>query len=70
ILGKTFIVTTIISTFVYPAFLSAMQAIPGITRLTDNVMLATIYGGVLLGIGVGLIVRVGASTGGTDILAL
>ena len=33
-------------------------------------MLATIYGGVLLGIGVGLIVRVGASTGGTDILAL
>ena len=70
ILGKTFIVTTIISTFVYPALLSAMQAIPGITRLTDNVMLATIYGGVLLGIGVGLIVRVGASTGGTDILAL
>ena len=40
--GKTFIDTTIISTLVYPAFLSAMQAIPGITRLTDNVMLATI----------------------------
>ena len=33
-------------------------------------MLAALYGGALLGIGVGVIVRVGASTGGTDILAL
>lgn len=33
-------------------------------------MLATIYAGALLGIGIGLVVRVGASTGGTDILAL
>ena len=33
-------------------------------------MLAALYGGVLLGIGIGLVVRVGASTGGTDILAL
>ena len=33
-------------------------------------MLATVYAGALLGIGIGLVVRVGASTGGTDILAL
>lgn len=69
-LGKKFIITTIASTFLYPASLSIMQAIPGITGLTDNMMLATLYGGALLGIGVGLIVRVGSSTGGTDILAL
>ncbi|MDO5101259.1 MAG: YitT family protein, partial [Eubacteriales bacterium] len=47
-----------------------VQMIPGITGLTDNMMLATLYGGLLLGLGVGMIVRVGASTGGTDILAL
>ena len=69
-LGKKFIVTTIMSTFLYPAFLSVMQAIPGIEDLTDNIMLATIYAGVLLGLGIGIIVRVGSSTGGTDILAL
>lgn len=69
-LGKKFIITTIASTFLYPACLSIMQAIPGITDLTDNMMLATLYGGALLGIGVGIIVRVGSSTGGTDILAL
>ncbi len=69
-LGKKFVITTIASTFLYPACLSVMQAIPGITELTDNIMLATLYGGALLGLGVGMIVRVGSSTGGTDILAL
>lgn len=70
ILGKKFVVTTIASTFLYPVCLSVMRAIPGITTLTDNLMLATLYGGAVLGIGVGLVIRVGASTGGTDILAL
>lgn len=69
-LGKKFIFTTIASTFLYPVCLSIMQAIPGITTLTDNIMLATLYGGAVLGLGVGIIVRVGASTGGTDIIAL
>ena len=69
-LGKKFVITTIASTFLYPACLSVMQAIPGVTQLTDNIMLATLYGGALLGLGVGVIVRVGSSTGGTDILAL
>ncbi len=70
VLGKKFALTTLISTIVYPVFLSVVQAVPGITRLTENVMLASLYGGALLGIGIGLVVRVGSSTGGTDILAL
>lgn len=70
VLGKKFALTTIVSTFAYPAFLSVAQMIPRITELTDNIMLATLYGGVLLGAGIGLIVKVGSSTGGTDILAL
>ncbi len=70
VLGKKFALTTLISTFVYPVFLSVMRSIPGITELTDNIMLAALYGGALLGLGIGLVVRVGASTGGTDILAL
>lgn len=70
VLGKKFAVATIASTFIYPTFLSIMQKIPGIDGLTDNLMLATLYAGALLGVGIGLIVRVGSSTGGTDIVAL
>lgn len=70
ILGKKFAVTTIVSTFLYPLCLSVVQKIPGITMLTDNQLLSAIYAGVLMGIGIGIIVRVGASTGGTDIIAL
>lgn len=70
VLGKKFAITTIISTFVYPLFLAITQEIPGITEITDSQMLAAVFGGLLLGGGIGLIVRQGASTGGTDILAL
>lgn len=69
-LGKKFAFTTIISTFVYPLFLAIAQGIPGIKTLTDNMLLATVYAGLLLGVGIGLVVRQGASTGGTDIVAL
>lgn len=70
VLGKKFALTTLVSTVVYPVFLSIVQAIPGITKLTYHIMLASLYGGAVLGLGIGLVVRVGASTGGTDILAL
>ena len=66
-LGKKFALTTIISSFIYPIFLSMAQSIPGIDKVPENnAMLAALYGGVLLGIGIVLVVRVG----GTDILAL
>lgn len=70
ILGKKFAVTTIVSTFLYPLCLSVIQQIPGIATLTDNQLLSALYAGALMGIGIGIIVRVGASTGGTDIIAL
>ena len=34
-----------------------------------DIMLATVFGGVLLGVGLGLVVRAGATTGGTDMAA-
>ncbi|MBO8137696.1 MAG: YitT family protein [Desulfotomaculum sp.] len=36
---------------------------------TDNLLLATIYGGVLNGLGLGLVFRFKSTTGGTDMLA-
>lgn len=40
-----------------------------IPTLTDNLMLACIYGGVLSGLGMGLVFRFGGTTGGTDLAA-
>jgi len=70
ILGKKFAVTTLASSVIYPLMLSIMQSVSGIANLTDSEFLSLLYGGVLLGVGIGLIVRVGSSTGGTDSLAL
>ena len=50
--------------------LALFQKIPGIDTLTGNDLLAAVFSGLLLGVGIGLIVRQGASTGGTDILAM
>lgn len=69
-MGKKFALTTIISTILYPVFLGVMQRMPGIENVTDNVLLAVIYNGLLIGLGVAMIIRVGSSTGGSDIIAL
>ena len=71
ILGKKFAMKTILSTICYPLFLSllsflAAHYIPPDTCIMDK-YLATIYGGALMGIGVGCVFRTGASTGGMDI---
>lgn len=42
----------------------------GMLDLSDHLMLATIVGAVILGVGVGLVVREQATTGGTDIVAM
>ena len=70
VLGKKFLLTTIGSSLLYPVLLGFMQRIPGITSLTDNVLLAALLAGGLVGISVGMVMRVGASTGGTDVLNL
>lgn len=69
-LGRKFALTTIASTVLYPVLLALFQRVPGIGTLTDNNLLAALFSGLLLGVGIGLIVRQGASTGGTDILAM
>ena len=63
-LGKEFAAKTLISSVVYPIFMRLLANVPA---LTDNLMLASIYTGVLLGVGIGLVFRVNASTGGMDI---
>lgn len=70
ILGWKFAATTVASSILYPMFLALFQRIPGITEFTDNALLAAIFGGVLLGTSLGLVMRVGSSTGGMDVVVL
>ncbi len=70
VIGKKLFFTSIASTLLYPAFLAIMQRIPGIDKFTDNDLLASLFAGVLMGLALGLVMRVGSSTGGMDIANL
>lgn len=70
VLGWRFVLSTIASSLLYPVFLGAAQRVPGIDYLTADPLLAALLGGGLVGIAVGLVMRVGSSTGGTDVVNL
>lgn len=70
VLGREFVLTTVASSMLYPLFLGIVQRIPGIDALTDNLMLAALFGGGIVGIALGMVMRVGSSTGGTDVVNL
>jgi uncharacterized membrane-anchored protein YitT (DUF2179 family) len=67
LLGKKFAATTVISTFCYPAALAILERISAVYTPTDDVILCTIFGGLCIGIAIGIVIRAGASTGGMDI---
>ena len=65
VLGKDFVLKTLVGTFCISIF---VQIFSYIKVPVSNLTLATLYGGALYGIGIGLSFAAGASTGGTDIL--
>ena len=69
-LGRKFAASIIVSTFAYPMFMNLFEHTVFAEGITDNIMLAALYGGLLAGAGMGIVIKCGASTGGTDILAI
>ncbi|MBQ2696587.1 MAG: YitT family protein [Clostridia bacterium] len=65
ILGVSFTVKTLLGATLISVFVQVFSYIP---LYTENIILATVFGGVLYGFGIGLGFAAGASTGGTDIL--
>lgn len=65
-IGKEFFIKSIIGTISLSIFVDIFDKYPPIT--TDR-FLACIYGGVIIGIGTAIILKVGSSTGGTDLIA-
>mgnify|MGYP003292331343 CR=1 FL=1 len=66
-LGKKFVITTLASSFLYPAFLELQDQLLGDYYVTDDKILCILFASVFLGVGLGILVRIGASTGGLDI---
>lgn len=67
VLGKNFAAKTGLSTIVFPIFLAVLGQLSVMQSLTNDILLANIYAGLLIGAGMGLILRLGASTGGMDV---
>ena len=67
VLGKKFAMTTVLSSLIYPVFLTGVQALIGDFRVTEDLLLCAVFGGMGLGVALGIVIRAGASTGGMDI---
>lgn len=65
-LGKQYGVRSLLGSFVLPLFILLTNNIP---TPTTNPLLASIYGGICVGVGLGLVFRGRGSTGGLTILA-
>lgn len=66
-IGKTFVITSLFSITMFSLF---MYLFHPISEYTGDVLLATVFGGIILGVGVGLIIRYGGSLDGTEIIAI
>jgi len=65
VLGKEFAIKTFVSSVFYPLFLSLIMDFMPVFEI--DALLASLYGGLIAGVGIGIVMRTGASTGGMDI---
>ncbi|MBU7005162.1 YitT family protein [Phosphitispora fastidiosa] len=66
-IGKTFVWSTLFAVTALSIGVTVLHPIPGLTK---DVLLASVFGGITIGIGVGLIIRYGGSLDGTEIVAI
>ncbi|MDR4315944.1 putative membrane protein, YitT family [Niallia circulans] len=66
-IGKTFTLSTMLGITVLSLTTILLHDVP---VFTSDLLLATVFGGIILGIGVGIVLRFGGSLDGTEVLAL
>ncbi|MGL4737273.1 MAG: YitT family protein [Cellulosilyticaceae bacterium] len=69
ILGKANFVKTLVGTILFSAIVGITEPLSQL-RPTNDLLLSAVSGGLLIGIGLGIMLRSDASTGGTDLIAL
>ncbi|SFJ41267.1 YitT family protein [Thermoflavimicrobium dichotomicum] len=66
-IGKTFALSTLLGVTTMSLGTAYLHSFP---KVTENLLLAAVFGGIILGIGVGLVIRYGGSLDGTEVLAI
>lgn len=66
VLGKKFAAGTVLSSFIFPLF-KLFESIPQFQHITSDILLSAIYAGIFTGVGLGIVFRLGYSTGGMDV---
>lgn len=66
-IGKTFAISTLYGIIILSITTSLLHYVPAFTQ---DILLASLFGGMILGIGVGIVIRYGGSLDGTEILAI
>jgi uncharacterized membrane-anchored protein YitT (DUF2179 family) len=66
-IGKTFALSTLLGITVLSLTTSFLHEVP---VFTEDLLLATVFGGIVLGAGVGIVIRYGGSLDGTEIMAI
>ena len=69
-MGKKYVLSSLAGMVVSSVFIDFFNKVLKLPSATDNPVLASIYGGVMLGIGLGIVFRGRASTGGSDIIGM
>ena len=64
-MGRVFAFRSLVATLLFSVCIDLIQVPP----LTDDILLGSVYGALVLGVGLGLIMRGGATTGGSDMIA-
>jgi len=70
ILGPRFGVKTVIGFLLSSIFIDLLHGLFGYAPLVDDMLLSSVFGGVLIGFGLGLIFKSKATSGGSDIIAM
>lgn len=66
-MGWKFAATSLLSTIVYPIILGIFESLPLDSLFHENIVISALASGVCCGLGIGMVIRVGGSTGGMDI---
>ncbi len=70
LLGWRFAATIVLGSVFFPLFLGMFQSIDALQGLVEDSLYAAICAGALEGVGLGLIIRAGGSSGGSDVIPI
>ncbi len=66
-MGKKFAATSLLSTIIYPVIMAVFEQLPLGNLFSEDPLTCVVFCSICAGLGIGIVVRVGGSTGGMDI---